>query len=396
MLSVILIIMKKNILILGGGFGGLEVATSLRAKLDESFKITLVDKKDFFIVGFTKFDLMFGRREPEDIKSYYSELKKQGIDYVQDTIERIDPSTNSVKTTGATFIYDYLVIGLGVELHPEAIPGFKEGGYSFYSFKEAQRLHPVIEEFDSGTILISIFNKPYQCPPAPYEAALQLHDYFKRKGTRADITIKVLAPGPIPLPVSKEASASIMKLLSMHDIEFLPKHKVTRLDINKKQAIIEDHDPMDYDLFMGVPIHRPPKVILDSVFGKNGWIKVDRNNLRTEFKNVYAIGDVTHIPVGGFAVPKTGAFAEDAGKTVVADMLNRIKDENNEVIFHAIGTCYLEMGSGKVAKVDANFLGGDEPQFTLIGPSEEYLADKIEFETSRIKKWFNPTTHNKK
>jgi len=184
------------------------------------------------------------------------------------------------------------VIGLGVELHPEAIPGFKEGGYSFYSFNEAQRLHLVIEEFNSGTILIGIFNGPYQCPPAPYEAALQLHDYFEKKGTLADITIKVLAPASIPIPPSKEVSASIMDLLSKYDIEFLPKHTVTELDVNKKQVVIEGHSSLEYDLFIGVPIHRPPRVILDSVLGKNGWIKVDRNNLRTEFENIYAIGDV--------------------------------------------------------------------------------------------------------
>jgi len=253
---------------------------------------------------------------------------------------------------------------------------------------------PVIEEFNSGTILISIFNMAYQCPPAPYEAALQLHDYFEKKGTRADITIKVLGPAPIPIPPSKEVSASIMELLSKYGIEFLPKHIVTELDVNKKQAMIEGHGSMEYDLFMGVPIHRPPKVVLDSVLGKNGWIKVDRNNLRTEFENVYAIGDVTHIPAGDFAVPKAGTFAEDAGRTVVVDLLNRIKDENNEVIFHGIGTCYLEMGSEKVAIVEANFLGGEKPQLEFIGLSKEYKADKMKFETSRIKKWFNITTHN--
>ena len=159
--------MKKHILILGGGFGGLEVATSLRAKLDENFKITLIDRKDFFIVGFAKFEMMFGRKAPEDVKSYYSELKKQGINFVQDTVEEIDPQDNRVRTTHATFTYDYLVIGLGVDMHPEAIPGFKEGGYSFYTFEEAQRLHPVLEEFKTGTILISIFDKPYQCEVSP-------------------------------------------------------------------------------------------------------------------------------------------------------------------------------------------------------------------------------------
>jgi sulfide:quinone oxidoreductase len=137
--------MKNRILILGGGFGGLEVASSLRANLDDSFKITLIDKKDFFIFGFTKFDLMFGRRAPEDIKYYYSELNKKGIDYVHDTIEQIDPKNNSVKTINTTYSYDYLVISLGVEMHPQVTTGFKKGGYSFYSFKEAQRLRPAIE-----------------------------------------------------------------------------------------------------------------------------------------------------------------------------------------------------------------------------------------------------------
>ena len=125
-----------NIVILGGGFGGLEVATTLRTRLNDNFKITLIDKKDFFSVGFAKLDLMFGRRTPENIKYNYSELRKQGIDYVQDTIDRIDPESQSVQTTKGLFTYDYLIIGLGVELDHESVPGFNKDGYSFYSFKD--------------------------------------------------------------------------------------------------------------------------------------------------------------------------------------------------------------------------------------------------------------------
>jgi len=382
--------MTTNILILGGGFGGLEVATSLRAQLDSSFNITLIDKKEFFIMGFTKFDLMFGQRAPEDIKHYYyPALTNRGIDFVQDTVEGLDPEKNQVKTAESTYSYDYLVIALGVKLHRDAIPGFKEGGYSFYSFKQAKKLHPVIEAFDAGTVLISIFENPYQCPPAPYEAALQLHDFYNKKGTRADITIKVLAPSTIPLPIAPAASASLLELLSEHDIEFLAEYKVTALDIDNKRAVIEGRDPMDYDIFMGIPIHRPPPVILESVFGKQGWIHSNPDNLRTEVENVYAIGDVTHIPVGDFAVPKTGAFAEDAAKTVVVDLLNRINGAHAEVKYNAIGTCYVEVGSGKVAKVEGNILGGDEPQLNFLSPSADHRSDKAAFEASRIKRWFN-------
>lgn len=379
--------MATNILILGGGFGGLEVATSLRTQCDDSVNITLIDKKEFFIIGFTKFDLMFGRRAPEDIKHYYADLN-DGIEFVKDEVEKLDPEYNSVVTSNGTYSYDYLVISLGVKMHRDAIPGFKEGGYSFYSFKQAQKLHPIIEDFDSGTILISIFENPYQCPPAPYEAALQLHDLYSKKGTRSNITIKMLAPSPIPLPIAPTASVSLIELLDSHDIEFLAKHRVTALDKENKQAIIEGQEPMNYDLFMGVPIHRPPAVILDSPFGKDGWIRPNPENLRTEFDNVYAIGDVTHIPAGDFAVPKTGAFAEDAAKTVVLDLLNRINNESNVVKYKAMGACFVEVGSGQVAKVQGNILGGTEPELNFLTASEEYRADKVEFETSRIKKWF--------
>ncbi len=176
--------MVKDILILGAGFGGLEASTSLREKLDDSFNITLIDKNEFFTIGFTKFDVMFGRRSAEEVKSYYKNIAGDGINFVKDTIELIDPENNLVKTQRSEFSYDFLIIALGADLAPDAIPGFVKGGYEFYSLQGAQKLYPLINNFKSGTILISIFNKPYKCPPAPYEAALLLHDYFVEKGMR--------------------------------------------------------------------------------------------------------------------------------------------------------------------------------------------------------------------
>jgi sulfide:quinone oxidoreductase len=380
--------MGKQILITGAGFGGLETATSLREKLDDSFNITLIDKNDFFIIGFTKFDVMFGRRSAEEVKSYYKNLAAKGINFVQDTVERIDPGNKIVKTSSADFTYDFLVVALGADLAPEAIPGFIEGGHEFYSLQGAQRLYPLIENLSSGTILISIFSKPYKCPPAPYEAAFQLHDFFINKGVRDNINIKVLIPGPMPLPVSKNVSAEIEKLLNEKNIKLFKRHKVVEINPDKKTAIIEDREPMSYDLFLGVPVHRPPKIVRESVLGKTGWITVNKTNLETGFKNVYAVGDVTNIPVGEFAVPKAGAFAEDAAKVVVNDILNKIKNESNVVKFDAVGTCYIEAGAGNVAELKANFLGNPEPRLTLNGPSLKFRENKESFEEDRISKWF--------
>jgi sulfide:quinone oxidoreductase len=380
--------MGKQILILGAGFGGLEAATNLREKLDDSYDITLIDKNDSFIIGFTKFDVMFGRRSAEQVKSYYRNLARAGINFKQDTIERINPENKIVKTSTAEFTYDFLIVALGADLAPEEIPGFAEGGYEFYSLPGAEKLYPAIEAFRSGTILISIFSKPYKCPPAPYEAAFQLHDLFIKKGIRDAVTIKMLIPGPTPLPVAKNASAEIEKLLEERNIQLYKKHKVIEIDPRKKTAIIEDSAPISYDLFLGVPIHRPPKVVRESPLGNNGWIAVNKANLETAFENVYAIGDVTNIPVGEFAVPKAGAFAEAAAKVVVNDILHKFGKIDTAMEFDAVGTCYVEFGVGKVAVLNANFLGKPEPQVNLDGPSLEFRKNKESFEKDRIAKWF--------
>ena len=182
--------MGKEILILGAGFGGLEAASILRERLDDSHRITLIDKNDHFIIGFSKFEVMFGRRTAGQVKAYYADLAHDGVEFIRDTIETIDPERRTVTTRSASFGYDHLIVGLGAELVPEATPGFVEGGYEFYSLAGAERLYPVLDGFTAGTILLSVFGKPYKCPPAPFEAAFQLHDFFTAKGVRDDIELR--------------------------------------------------------------------------------------------------------------------------------------------------------------------------------------------------------------
>jgi sulfide:quinone oxidoreductase len=198
----------------------------------------------------------------------------------------------------------------------------------------------------------------------------------------------MLIPGPSPLPVAKSASMEIEKLLAAKNIPLYKKHKVLELNPGKKLAVIEDCEPLHYDLFLGVPIHVPPLVVRQSPFGNKGWISVNQANLETTFKNVYAVGDVTNIPVGEFSVPKAGAFAEAGAKVVVNDILNKLKNEKNVVKYEAIGTCYAEFGDGNVAELNANFLGFPEPRIVLNGPSAELRKNKESFEKDRISKWF--------
>ena len=381
--------MGGSILILGAGFGGLETATRLRGALDDSFEITVVDRNDFFNFGFTKFDLMFGRREHEECKEKLSALEKKGIRFHQATIESIDPEARQVETSKGPLTADYLVVALGADIAPEATPGFLEsGGHHFYSFAAAEWLWPLVDGFKGGQILIAIFDKPYKCPPAPYEAAFQLDDLYRERGIRQDVSIDILIPGPMPLPISEAVSIGIEQQLTRKQIALHKSHKVVEIDYQAKQAVVANRTRYPYDLFLGVPIHRPPAVVLECALGDQGWIRVDPATMQTRFERVWAMGDVVQIPIGDFAVPKAGAFAEDAAATVAADILHTIRGQGEVDPFEAQGACYFEFGEGKVAEIAANFLGGPTPDLTLNGPSLEFRADKEEFERSRIEKWF--------
>jgi sulfide:quinone oxidoreductase len=381
--------MSTNIVVLGAGFGGLEVSTGLKRELADDVSVTLIDRKDHFMAGFNKYDLVFGR-EHTIRKGYYSDLTKQGIQYLQETVTALNLSGNSIATDKRSIPYDYLVVALGADLAPETIPGFAAGGYEFYSPEGASALRPVIESFEGGTILMSIFDKPYKCPPAPYEMAFLLDDYFTGKGIRDRVRIRMLIPFPRTIPVAPAVSDEIERLLKESNIELMTRHRVVGLDTESKAAAVEGKEPIPYDLFLGVPVHRVPKVILESPLGAQGWIAVDRDTLRTSIDNVYAVGDITDIPVGGFAVPKAGVFAENAGKIVVQDIVNRIGNKGASEKFTGQGACFLEIGGGRLLKLDANFLGGPEPRIVLQTESAGSVS-KQNFVNERLHRWFGYT-----
>jgi sulfide:quinone oxidoreductase len=379
--------MSTDVLILGAGFGGLEAATSLKRELGDEVSVTVIDRGESFTVGFSKLDLAFGTGRPIG-SGAYAELADQGIDFVRAEITRIDPDARQVTADGRELSYDYLLVALGARLDNAAIPGFEAHGHEFYTPEGARALHPVLERFTGGTIVLSIFSKPYKCPPAPYEFAFLLDDFFRGKGIRDRVTIRMLIPAPMPLPIAAGVSAEIEKLLAERDIELLKKHRVTAVDGESRTAVVEGHDAVPFDLFVGVPVHRPPFVVADSPLGDGGWITVDPESLRTRWPDVYAVGDVVHIPVAGFAVPKAGVFAEAGARVVVDDIVGRIRGGAGSSRFEGKGTCFLEFGRGQVAALDANFLGGPEPRIVLRGASEDFRSDKDAFVVERLHRWF--------
>jgi sulfide:quinone oxidoreductase len=373
----------KTVLILGAGFAGLELATRLSEEVPHEVDVTIVDSSDAFVFGYSKLDLMFGRAELDDVRVPYGLLDKPGVRFSRETVVSIDPERPRVATDAAVYEPDILVVALGADLDPAATPGLVEEGTEYYSVEGANRVRSALPSFETGDVIIAVLGPFFKCPAAPFETALMLHDFLDRRQRRSASTIKVVSPMATPIPISPEASSGILTALAERDIEWWPQSKVSALDPATKVATLADGRTTPYDLLLGVPVHRAPRVVEESALAEDGWVAVDHTTFATRFENVYAVGDVTSAPV-----PRVGAIAEGEARTLAEVLVHQIRGGSPPEPYQGIATCYIEFGGSRVARFDANFLSGPSPFGSFTEPSEAIAASKVDFGAGRRRRWF--------
>ncbi|MGH8987574.1 MAG: NAD(P)/FAD-dependent oxidoreductase [Acidimicrobiales bacterium] len=373
-----------RVLVLGAGFGGLELTTQLSDELGAEIEVVLIDQADAFVFGFSKLDVMFGRRVVDAVRHPYRDLVKPGVRFAQTTIRAIDPVTRSVETDAGPFDGDVMVVALGADLEPAATPGLVEAGHEFYTVEGAFALREVLANFDGGRVIVGVTATPFKCPPAPSETALLMHDYLVGQGLRDRSTISLVMPLPVPIPPSPAASEALLDAFGARGIAWHPNQLVRELDATAKVARFADGSEMPFDLFLGVPAHRVPAVVAESGMAVDGWIPVNSLTLETSFPGVYAIGDVTSV-----GTPKAGAFSERQGAVAAQRIVSLVRGDAGDSHYDGYGQCYLEFGHDEVARVEVRFVSGQPPSGTYDAPSEMLAADKAEFGVSRIQRWFD-------
>lgn len=379
--------MATRFLILGAGFGGLELASRLSSALGADADVTLIDRNDGFVFGFSKFELLFGRARLEDVRLPYRELLQPGVAFRQESITAIDPAARRVTTDQATYEADVLVVALGAEYDLDATPGFTAVGHEFYSVAGAIATHKVLEEFAGGRVVIGVLGQPFKCPPAPCEAAMLVDEWLEERGIRDRSEVSVVSPWGIPIPPSPDGSRAILERFAERGIAFTGDSVVERVDAASKQLVLADGRTVPFDLLLGVPVHRVPDVVADSGLAVDGWIPVDRVNLATRFENVYAVGDVTSAPV-----PKAGVFAESAARAVAEHLIAQVRGEGSPRPFDGTGVCYVEFGDEQVGRLDADFLSGPTPVAPFMGASRALAEEKRGFATERRERWFGASS----
>jgi sulfide:quinone oxidoreductase len=373
----------QRVVILGAGFGGLELATMLSEAVGDNVVVSLIDKSDAFVFGYSKLDVMFGRTTLDAVRLPYRDIAKPGVRFLQETITAIDPEARRVTTDAGVHEADVLIVALGADYDLDATPGLDEGGNEFYSVAGAELLADVLPKFSRGRAIVGVCGAPFKCPPAPSEAALLLHDYLSARGVRDECEISIVIPFGTPVPPSPDTSEALVAAFAKCGIEFVAGRRVAAVDAGRSVALLDDGTEMSFDLFLGVPKHRAPDVVIASGMTEDGYVPVSPQTLATRFPGVYAIGDVATI-----GVPKAGVFAEGAARIVASSLIATVRGGEQPEPYGGRGSCYVEFGAGRVGRVDVDFLSGPKPTGTFQEPSAALVTEKHHFGSSRSARWF--------
>lgn len=369
---------SNEVLILGGGSGGLATAGRLKELLGDKISITVIDKQRSFVMGFSLLRVMTGEKTEQEVTVPKEKVSQKGIKFINTEVNRIDVNNGIVRTDQGEFVYDYLVVALGAELAPEKIPGF-ESAFHMYTLEDAKKLRDALSSFRGGSIRLVVSSTPFKCPPAPYEAAMLIDDHLRDKGLRDKSDIQIFTPEPQPMPIAgPEVGNTVVSMLNEKGIGFYSNTKVSLIDGSSKQIVFENGSREKYDLLIAIPPHTTPKVIRESggLADASEWISVDPKNMQTKYDRVYAIGDVAAVKLpSGMMLPKAATFAFGQAEIVASNIASSVLGTEARN-WDGFGECFIETGSGNAAYGSGSFYSSPKPVINLQIPSKELRERK--------------------
>ena len=386
-----------QVLILGGGFGGIATANTLRRLLPAGHAVTAVDQSPRFYVGAGKTWVMLGERTFEQISAERTALLEPGVEFLQSEIRQIDLPGRAVVTAAGRRSWDFLVVALGTTLRQDTVPGLA-AAHTFYTVEGAEKLRPVLANFKQGKIVMLIPKTPYQCPAAPWEAAMLLQHFFAGCVAPGAVSVEVHTVEGAPMATGgPEMGAMVREELSRRGIGFFPQRSVVRVNGADRRVEFADGTFVAYDLLICVPPHEAPAVVRAAqLTGPSGWIPVDP--LTMEVKSaatdgrVFAIGDVNSVALPGrfkpdfsLSLPKAGVMAAAQGEVVAQRIADVVHGRAPTATFDGKGFCYLEVGGGTAVRAEGSFFALPNPVMRRQVPTSAQLDDKLAWVAQQLK-----------
>ena len=375
--------MGRTVIVLGTGLGGMVAAETLRKLLPDSDRVIAVDRTDRHFFPPSLLWLMVGDRKPEDFTRSLDRLANRGVELRRGNVTRIDPVRREIEIDGQSLAADALVIALGADYAPEAIPGLAVAGLNIYTMEGASAIHDALDRFEGGRIVILTAAPMYKCPAAPYEAALLVDAFLRMHGLRDKATIEFFAAEPRPMFVAgPEVGAAVRGMVEAQGIAYHPEHQVKEIDPAARRITFVSGTAAEYDLLIYVPPHRAPAVVREAgLCNEAGWIPVDRHTLKTQFEGVFAIGDITTIPLTmGRPLPKAGVFAHGQAEVAANNIAHAWTGRGTPRKFAGDGMCFIETGNARAGIGKGNFYAEPTPQVKMRGPNLFWHIGKILYE----------------
>lgn len=381
----------KTVLILGGGVGGVVAANRLRQRLPCDHRVLLVDRERDHVFQPSLLWLAVGDRAPERIQRPLERLRRKGIEVITGEIAALDPAARTIRVDGREVVGDAIIVALGADLAPDAIPGLAAAGHNLYTLQGAIALRDALADLHGGRVVVLTGAPAYKCPAAPYEAAMLVEAAMRRRGKRNDFQLDLYAAEPGPMGVAGPlVSAAVRDVVESKGIRYHPSHQVTAVDPAARRLTFANGATAAFDLLAYVPPHRAPAVVrAANLIDESGWIPVNRETFETPFPGVYAIGDVTTVPLTmGKPLPKAGVFAHGEAEVVAANIVWQWTGRGARRTFRGEGQCFLETGDGRAGLGAGNFYGEPAPVVTLHRPSWWWHWGKVLFERRWLRQWF--------
>jgi NADPH-dependent 2,4-dienoyl-CoA reductase/sulfur reductase-like enzyme len=232
---------------------------ALQGAIPREHRVTVIERELSHAFAPSFLWVMTGDRRPEQVTRDVRELVRPGVEVRQGDVRAIDLTNRRVEFDRDFVGYDYLVVALGAELAPDAMPGLAAGAHTFYTLAGATRLRAALDDVKTGTVAVVVSALPYKCPGAPHEAAMLLADVFRQSSRGDTVSVHLFTPEPQPMPVAGPALGdAVRQMLEQRGVSFHPSHRLAWVNAETRELQFEGKPPVNYDLLAAIPPHRSP------------------------------------------------------------------------------------------------------------------------------------------
>ena len=361
-----------QIVIVGGGTGGVTAAARLCRRLDEP-DVAIIEPSEthdyqplWTLVGGGVVAKEKSRRAERDV------IPAKAT-WIRAAVTGFDPAANQVLLDdGSRVSYDFLVVAVGIKLDWEAIEGMRadlvgrDGICSNYLYEGGEATWRTLRDFDGGTALFTHARAPVKCGGAAQKIMYLADDHLRRRGIRDRSRIVYASPAPGIFPV-KEFARTLEDVVARKRIDTMFGHDLVEIRPSERQAVFQRTDAddrviADYDMIHVTPPQGPPDVVRRSPLADaDGWVGVDKYTLQhPEFPNVFSLGDASSLPTS-----KTGAAVRKEAPVLVHNLLAVMRGEGTEGFkrYDGYSSCPIATGYGRLVLAEFDYDLRPAPSF---------------------------------